>query len=56
MESLKAQAQSLVISNDAVVATLPAPLADPASVEPLLVGLVGLARLLGGGSARGPYR
>ena len=53
MESLKAQAQSPVISNDAVVATLPAPLADPASVEPLLVGL---ARLLGGGSARGPYR
>ncbi len=56
VESLKAQAQSLVISDDAVVATLPAPLADPASIEPLLSGLARLARLLGGGAARGPYR
>ena len=56
LEGLRAQSQSLVISGDAVVATLPAPLVDPASIEPLLIGLARLARLLGGGAARGPYR
>lgn len=56
VESLKAQSQSLEIRGDAVVATVPAPLADPASIEPVLIGLARLARLLGGGAARGPYR
>jgi hypothetical protein len=56
MESLSAQAPSLEIRADAVEATLPAPLADPASIEPLLTGMARLARLLGGGAARGPYR
>ncbi len=55
-ESLSAQAPSLVIRADAVEATLPAPLADPASIEPILTGMARLARLLGGGAARGPYR
>jgi hypothetical protein len=56
MESLSAQAPSLEIRADAVEATLPAPLADPASLEPILTGMARLARLLGGGAARGPYR
>ena len=56
MESLSVQAPSLAIRADAVEATLPAPLADPASIEPILTGMARLARLLGGGAARGPYR
>lgn len=56
VESLKAQTTALVISPDMIVATVPAPLADPASIEPVLIGLSRLAHLLGGGSTRGPYR
>ncbi|MEP7121377.1 MAG: hypothetical protein ABJE95_10725 [Byssovorax sp.] len=56
VEDLKTQAQELRITAEAITATLPAPLADPASIEPLLIGLSRLARALSGLSERGPYR
>jgi hypothetical protein len=56
LQSLKQQTTALVISAEMIVARVPAPLEDPASIEPLLIGLSRLARLLGGGTSRGPYR
>lgn len=56
VESLKAQTTALVVNPDVIVAMVPAPLADPASIEPILIGLSRLAHLLSGTSARGPYR
>ncbi len=56
VKSLMAQTTALVIQRDVIVATVPAPLVDPATIEPVLIGLSRLARSLGGGSARGPYR
>ena len=56
VKSLTAQTRSLVGGEDAITATVPAPLADPASIEAILAGLVRLRRLLGEGPARGPYR
>jgi hypothetical protein len=54
--SLKAQTTALVITSDMIVATVPAPLADPASIEPVLIGLSRLALSISGASTRGPYR
>lgn len=56
VENLKTQTLELRITPDAIEATLPAPLADPASIEPILIGVSRLARLLSGISDRGPYR
>jgi hypothetical protein len=56
LQSLKQQTTALVISRDVIVAKVPAPLEDPASIEPILIGLSRLARLLSGGTSRGPYR
>jgi arrestin (S-antigen)-like protein len=56
LASLKTQTMDLAIRADAIEATLPAPLADPATIEPILIGLTRLAHHLGGGSTRGPYR
>jgi hypothetical protein len=56
LQSLKQQTIALVISSDAIVAKVPAPLENPASIEPILIGLSRLARLLSGGASRGPYR
>ena len=56
LQSLKLQTAALVISRDVIVAKVLAPLEDPATIEPLLIGLSRLARLLNGGTSRGPYR
>jgi hypothetical protein len=56
LHSLEKQTTALVISRDVIVAKVPAPLEDPASIEPILIGLSRLARLLSGGATRGPYR
>ncbi len=54
--SLTPQVTSLDLGDRAVEARLPAPVDDPASLEPILAGLGQLARRLAGGAARGPYR
>jgi hypothetical protein len=56
VESLTPQLTALELREHAIEARLPAPLADPASLEPVLGGLGRLARRLSGGAARGPYR
>jgi hypothetical protein len=56
VESLTPQVTTLDLGERAVEAKLPAPIADPATLEPILTGLGRLARRLSGGAARGPYR
>jgi hypothetical protein len=56
LESLRPQVTSIDVGNRAVKARLPAPVADPATLEPILAGMGRLTRLLAGGGARGPYR
>jgi hypothetical protein len=56
IESLTPQVTALDLGERAVEARLPAPLADPAMLEPILAGLGRLARRLSGAAARGPYR
>jgi hypothetical protein len=55
-DSLSKQGTALALMDRAVVARLPAPVADPAALEPVLAGLAQIARRLAGGTARGPYR
>lgn len=56
VDGLAAQVTALEVGDHAVEARLPAPVADPATLEPILTGLAELARRLAGGAARGPYR
>ncbi len=56
VDSLSAQVAALSVSEEAVLVRLPAPLEDPAALEPILAGMAQLARRLSGGAARGPYR
>jgi hypothetical protein len=56
VESLTPQVTALTLAERAVEARLPAPVADPATLEPILAALGRLARRLSGGAARGPYR
>ncbi len=56
VDSLTPQLTTLELTSRAVQARLPAPVADPATLEPILAGLGALARRLSGTTVRGPYR
>ncbi len=56
VDSLSAQVTALAVGEHAIEARVPAPIADPATLEPIVAGLSQLARRLAGGAARGPYR
>ena len=56
VKSLTAATRSLFVCEEHTTATIAAPLANPASIEALLIDLVRLPRLLDEGRARGPYR
>ena len=56
VDGVASQVVGLEVTRDAVEARLPAPIEDPATLEPLLAGLARIARQLAGEVARGPYR
>jgi hypothetical protein len=56
LDGVIAQGASVEVKREKIVARLPAPLKDPREIEPVLVGLARLARMLRGGAAQGPYR
>lgn len=56
IKSLTAATRSLTVTENDTTAAIDAPLADPASIEAILVELVRLPRLLNEGPTRGPYR
>jgi hypothetical protein len=56
VESVSPQLTALDVGERALEARVPAPLADPAALEPILTVLGRVARKLSGGAARGPYR
>jgi hypothetical protein len=56
VDSLTPRLTAFAITDRAIEARLPAPLADPATLEPVLAELGALARRLSGVAARGPYR